>query len=79
MHKTYYICYTVVIKSIEGLRPICNKGILVKNQFNELGAKVNLEKYLRRKYGDAFYRLEIESCQEDAFGLFSAFTRNRPF
>ena len=34
------------------------KEIRVKNQPNELGAKVALEDYLKRKYGSSFIRLE---------------------
>ena len=41
------------------------KEIRVKNQPNELGAKVALEDYLKRKYGSNFIRLEVHSCEQD--------------
>ena len=50
MGKTYFIEYEVTVKTVGG--PIGIPGrILVKRQMNELFAKLNLEKYLERKYG----------------------------
>lgn len=39
--------------------------IKVKNQDNELFAKINLENYLRKKFGNSFYRLEVVGIAPD--------------
>lgn len=59
MDKTYFIEYEVIVKTVSG--PISIPGrILVKRQVNELFAKLNLGKYLERKYGEAFNSLYIK-------------------
>lgn len=42
-----------------------DKEIKVKNKDSELIAKVSLEDYLKRKYGDSFRQLVITSCLLD--------------
>ena len=70
MDKTYFIEYEVTVKTVGG--PISIPGrILVKRQMNELFAKLNLEKYLERKYGEAFNSLYIKSIREDTLGFYS--------
>ena len=44
---------------------LLDKEIIVKNKDNELFAKVSLEDYLKRKYGDNFIRLIVNNCKED--------------
>ena len=56
---TFYIKYAFVINGPRGIEYIGNKEIRVKNKPNELGAKVALEDYLKRKYGSNFIRLEL--------------------
>ena len=65
----YRIKYEVTLLS--GIIP--DKEIIVKNKDNELYAKVSLEDYLKRKYGDSFIRLVITDCVEDnpAFDIFN--------
>jgi hypothetical protein len=67
---TFNIKYAIVVNGPRGIEYIDNKEIYVKNQFNELGAKISLEKYLQRKYGNQFVRLEIKSCEEDVVSKF---------
>lgn len=67
---TFNIKYAIVVNGPRGIEYIDNKEIYVKNQFNELGAKISLEKYLQRKYGNQFVRLEIKSCKEDVVSKF---------
>ena len=67
---TFNIKYAIVVNGPRGIEYIDNKEIYVKNQFNELGAKISLEKYLQRKYGSQFIRLEIKSCEEDVVSKF---------
>lgn len=67
---TFNIEYAMVIRTHRGVEYIDNKEIKVKNQLNELGAKVGLESYLKRKYGDNFIRLEIKKCEQDAMEQF---------
>lgn len=70
MDKTYFIEYEVTVKTVGA--PISIPGrILVKRQMNELFAKLNLEKYLERKYGEAFNSLYIKSIREDTLGFYS--------
>lgn len=57
----YRIKYSVIVNG----NTIPNKEIIVKNKCNELIAKVSLEEYLRRKYGNSFNRLVINSCYEN--------------
>jgi len=59
----YRIKYNLVLKD----QTLYDKEILVNNQINELFAKVNLENYLRRKYGDSFSCLYIVSISENDF------------
>lgn len=67
---TFNVKYAIVVNGPRGIEYIDNKEIYVKNQFNELGAKISLEKYLQRKYGNQFVRLEIKSCEEDVVSKF---------
>lgn len=60
----YRIEYAMVINGPRGVEYIDNKIIDVKNKFNELAAKVALEDYLKRKYGNGFIRLEVKSCRK---------------
>ena len=58
------------------------KEIIVKNQINELGAKVSLESYLKRKYGEKFIRLEVKSCEQnimEKWGEMFGFGGRSPF
>lgn len=72
MDKTYFIEYEVIVKTVSG--PISIPGrILVKRQVNELFAKLNLGKYLKRKYGEAFNSLYIKSIREYTLDFFSFF------
>lgn len=66
----FYIKYAMVINGPRGVEYIDGKEIRVSNQVNELGAKINLENYLKRKYGVNFIRLEIHSCEEDPLAVF---------
>lgn len=68
---TFNIEYAMVISTHRGVEYIDNKEIKVKNQLNELGAKVGLEDFLKRKYGDNFIRLEIKKCKQDIVDRFS--------
>lgn len=70
--NTYLIKYDVILRngSLKG------KIIRVKNQENELFAKINLEKYLKKKYNDEFLNLYIESITNDFdfMNIFNMFT-----
>ncbi len=57
----YRINYNVVLYS----ETLYDKEIKVKNKSNELIAKVSLEDYLKRKYGNSFRQLVITSCLPD--------------
>lgn len=57
----YTINYNLYLQS----KTLYDKIIIVKNKSGELVAKVALEDYLKRKYGDNFLRLEITSCMND--------------
>ena len=50
---TFYIKYAIVVNGPRGIEYMDGKEIRVKNQPNELGAKVALEDYLKRKYPNA--------------------------
>lgn len=84
--KTYIIDYCVILTNSDGSEEyIRGKQIKVKNQVNELGAKIGLEDYLKRKY-DNFKRLEISGCKEDIlqsfnnlFGSANPFGSDNPF
>lgn len=79
---TFDIKYAMVVNGPRGIEYIDGKEIKVKNQFNELGAKVSLENYLKRKYGDKFIRLEVKSCEQDImerFGEMFGFGNRSPF
>ena len=77
---TFDIKYAMVVRTHRGVEYIGNKEIKVKNQLNELGAKIALNDYLKRKYGENFILLEIESCKQDAFEKFSSmFGLKNPF
>lgn len=67
---TFYIKYAFVINGPRGIEYIGDKEIRVKNKPNELGAKVALEDYLKRKYGSNFIRLEVNSCEQDPMEQF---------
>lgn len=62
---TFYIEYAMVLRTNRGIEYIDGKSIRVKNQVNELGAKIGLNDYLKRKYKEAFVRLEIKSYKRD--------------
>lgn len=70
--NTYLIKYDIILRngSLKG------KIIRVKNQENELFAKINLEKYLKKKYNDEFLNLYIESITNDFdfMNIFNMFT-----
>lgn len=77
---TYYIKYAIVVNGPRGMEYMDGKEIRVKNQPNELGAKVALEDYLKRKYGSSFIRLEVHSCEQDSLEkLYSMFGSGRRF
>lgn len=57
----YRIKYNLVLSS----EILYDKEIKVKNKDNELIAKVSLEDYLKRKYGNSFRQLVIISCLSD--------------
>lgn len=59
--NTYLIKYDIILRNTT----LKGKIIRVKNQENELFAKINLEKYLKRKYNDEFLNLYIESVTND--------------
>jgi len=59
----YRIKYNLILKD----QTLYDKEILVNNQINELFAKVNLENYLHKKYGDSFSCLHIISISENDF------------
>lgn len=63
--KTFLIEYEIY----KGDRLIKSGKIRVKNQENEMYAKVNLEKYLKRKDFN-FDRMIVCECKEDFFGTF---------
>ena len=65
----YRIKYNVILFS----EVKYDKEIIVKNKDNELIAKVSLEDYLKRKYGDEFRQLIITSCSPDYANVFSMF------
>lgn len=65
----YIITYKVILDS----ETLDNKQIIVKNKSSELIAKVSLEEYLRRKYGDSFKQLVIYHCSEnDIMSMFNS-------
>lgn len=79
---TFNIKYAMVVNGPRGIEYIDNKEIIVKNQFKELGAKVSLEDYLKRKYGEKFIRLEVKSCEQnimEKFGEMFGFGKRSPF
>lgn len=79
---TFNIKYAIVVNGPRGIEYIDNKEIIVKNQINELGAKVSLEDYLKRKYGEKFIRLEVKSCEQnimEKFGEMFGFGKRSPF
>lgn len=59
--STYLITY-IAYNSIDVI--IKEGSIKVKNQDTEIGAKVNLEKYLKKKY-KYFNKLVITKCEID--------------
>lgn len=77
LNKTFFIRYAVSVRTPEGITCIDGKEIIVKNQLNELFAKINLEKYLEQKYGSNFIKLEIKECFDDSFGLFAMMCQYR--
>ena len=83
--KTFLISYSVYVEDEKGnVTEISGKEIKVKNQLNELGAKIGLEDYLKKKYPN-FHHLYISNCHEDFSnynGLFSKWfggDTNNPF
>lgn len=71
----YLIDYQIVING----NTISGKTIKVKNQENELFAKVNLENYLRRKYGDSFSSLVVNNIipDDDFISMFQDIFRRK--
>lgn len=57
----YRINYNIIVDG----NTIMDKEIVVKNKSSELVAKVSLEDYLKRKYGNSFNRLIITKCIEN--------------
>lgn len=66
-NKTYIIKYEVQFTDNSGL---FGKEIKIKNCVSEIHAKIELEKYLQRKY-PMFKQLIINSCKEDILSNFS--------
>ena len=64
----YRINYNIVLYS----ETLYDKEIIVKNKANELIAKISLEDYLKRKYGNSFKQLIITKCKED-FDIYDIF------
>ena len=62
MKKTYLIEYSVFDKQHK--IKLANKTMRVKNQENEMYAKVNLEKHLKKQYSD-FGSMIIHKCNVD--------------
>lgn len=59
--KTYKIVYSMYGKDGSLLK---DRGEMkVKNQMNDIGAKINLEKYLK-KYHNSFDRMVVHSCKD---------------
>lgn len=73
--NTYLIKYDIILRNTT----LKGKIIRVKNQENELFAKINLEKYLKRKYNDEFLNLYIESVTNDFdfMNIFNMFTNGK--
>ena len=61
--KTYIIDYCVYMN--DGYFE--SHTVKVKNTLSEIGAKIKLEEYLRKKW-PAFSRLVVYKCREDVFG-----------
>lgn len=79
--ENFLISYSVFITEDNGnVNEISNKEMRVKNQLNELGAKIALEDYLKRKYGDTFHHLVITKCKTDFMNQFGdMFGKSNPF
>lgn len=79
--ENFLISYSVFITEDNGnVNEISNKEMRVKNQLNELGAKIALEDYLKRKYGDTFHHLVITKCKTDFMSQFGdMFGKSNPF
>lgn len=73
--NTYLIKYDVILRN----GSLKDKVIRVKNQENELFAKINLEKYLKKKYNNEFLNLYIESITNDFdfMNIFNMFTNGK--
>lgn len=69
--ENFLISYSVFVTEDNGnINEISNKEMRVKNQLNELGAKIALEGYLRKKYGNSFHHLVVTNCKIDFLGAF---------
>lgn len=80
-NESFLISYSVFITQDDGkISEISNKEMRVKNQLNELGAKIALEDFLKRKYGESFHHLVINSCKNDFLNAFKGlFGSQNPF
>lgn len=81
--KTFVIRYSIYLNNNGEIEEISDKEIIVKNQFNELGAKINLEDYLKRKYSN-FNKLVVHNCMEqnqftDIFNSWFGGNKDNPF
>lgn len=63
MKRDYRIKYSVTLNSPSGIKELIGKEIIVRNRENELWAKLGLEGYLRKKYGEDFMSCSIFSCE----------------
>jgi hypothetical protein len=62
MKKTFIIEYSILDKSNKIIYP--NKKIKVKNQSEELAAKIHLEEWCKKKYS-MFGYLVIHKCEQE--------------
>lgn len=65
MKRNYRIKYSVTLNSPSGRKELTGKEIIVRNRENELWAKLALEGYLRKKYGEAFVSCIVSSCEPE--------------
>lgn len=74
--NSYRIKYKLVLNTEQGQRAYPNKEMIVRRKENDLWAKLALEDYLKKKYGERFVSMTVVSCEPEFDILFeSLFSR----